>query len=134
MKKRMSAILAIVLLLVMMSPVNVFAGQVSKSGFTKGSLYNMNVSTKATLNAAPTYGTATTSVTTPKTSEKDYTLATTVIIRFINHFGHNAAISGCGSGSAGASITSGQVYKVTSAHDVTSKAYGNWHAELSVEP
>ena len=36
MKKRMSAILAIVLLLVMMSPVNAFAGQVSKSGFTRG--------------------------------------------------------------------------------------------------
>ncbi|MBQ6678405.1 MAG: hypothetical protein IJM76_00140 [Lachnospiraceae bacterium] len=134
MKSRISIILVIVLLLSMTPPIKVAAEQVSKRGCTGGSAYHMAVGTKATLNAALTYGTATTSVTSHKVSERDYKLATTVTIRFTNHFGHSAAISGCGAGSAGVSVAYGTVYKVTSAHDVTSRAYGNWHAELSVTP
>ena len=133
MKTRICMAITMAVILVMLLPINVFAGSVTKSGATHNGA-NYSLSCTATLNAGQTYGSATTSAYAPGVGSSYYSLATTVTIHYINNYGHSASASGSGHGSAGASISSGYVTSANSIHDVISSLYGNWHAELSVLP
>lgn len=131
MKTRFRLITVIAMVLILAFPVTASAGQTSTTGYTQGGII---IHTQATLNAGPTYGAGTTSVTTSWVLPTEYQLSTTVTIHYKNHLGQSAATSGWGSSSAGASISSGTVTSATSEHDVGSYSYGSWHATLSVLP